>query len=109
MKMKLLITMMMLTATQFVPVGYADDQPGQGGGWKRHHREGFANLSADERQKLHAAHQKAVQDPAVRATHDKMRPARRDFRDATRSAMLKADPSIQPILDKMPKGEKDED
>jgi hypothetical protein len=109
MKMKLLIAMMMLTGTLFALTGYAQDQTGQGGGWKRHHKERFANLSADERQKLQAAHEKAMQDPAVRAAHDKMRQARREFRDAARSAMLKADPSIQPILDKVPKGEKDED
>ena len=43
-----------------------------------------------------------MQDPSVQAAHDKMRAAHEEFRDAMRAAMLKADPSIQPILDKIP-------
>ena len=72
----------------------------------------FASLPADERQKLKAAHEKAMQDPAVRAAHDKMRQAHREFRNAMHAGMLQADPSIQPILDEMPKGgkgDRDED
>jgi hypothetical protein len=111
MKMKLLITMMTLAAAvQFSPVVYAKDQKDQGEGGKHHHNGQFANLSADEKQKLQAAHEKAMQDPGIKAAHDKMRQAHKEFRDAMHAAMLKADPSIQPILDKMPKGgEKDED
>jgi len=45
-----------------------------------------------------------MQDPAVQAAHDKMRQAHKEFRDAMHAAMLKADPSIQPILNKMPAG-----
>jgi hypothetical protein len=45
-----------------------------------------------------------MQDPTVQATHDKMREAHKQFRDAMRAAMLKADPSVQPILDKIPAG-----
>jgi hypothetical protein len=40
-------------------------------------------------------------DPAVRAARDRLRQARREFRDVMRPALLKADPSIQPILEKM--------
>jgi hypothetical protein len=47
---------------------------------------------------------KAMQDPAVQAAHDKMRQAHKEFRDAMHAAMLKADPSIQPILNKIPQG-----
>ena len=64
----------------------------------------LANLSQEERQKLQSARQKAMQDPAVQAAHDKMRQAHKEFRDAMRTAMLKADPSIQPILSKIPAG-----
>lgn len=109
MKMKLLITAAILTAAaQLNPVACGEDQKGQGASWRGHRNERFANLSADERQKLQAAHEKAMQDPAVRAAHDKMHQAHREFRDAMHAAMLKADPSIQPILDKMPKGGKGE-
>jgi hypothetical protein len=40
-------------------------------------------------------------DPAVQAARDRLRQARREFREIMRPAMLKADPSIQPILDKL--------
>ena len=42
-----------------------------------------------------------MQDPAVQAARDKLRQARREFREVLRPALLKADPSIQPILDKL--------
>src|SRR2546423_625918 len=64
-------------------------------------RARFANLTDDERARLRAAHQKAMQDPAVQAAREKMRQARREFREIMRPALLKADPSIQPILDKL--------
>ena len=52
---------------------------------------------------------RTMQDPAIKAAHDKLRQAHKEFRDAMRTAMLKADPTIQPILDKMPKGNRNED
>ena len=59
-----------------------------------------------EREKMKAAHQKAMQDPTVQAAHVKERQARKEFRDAMHAALLKADPSLQPVLDKMKTGEK---
>lgn len=64
-------------------------------------RARFQNLTEDERARLRAAHQKAMQDPALQAARDKLRQARREFREMLRPALLKADPSIQPILDKL--------
>jgi hypothetical protein len=64
-------------------------------------RARWANLSEEDRAKLKAAHQKAMADPAVRAARDRLRQARREFRDVLRPALLKADPSLQPILEKM--------
>jgi tripartite-type tricarboxylate transporter receptor subunit TctC len=61
----------------------------------------WANLSEDERAKLRAAQQKAITDPAVQAARDRLRQARREFREVMRPAMLKADPSVQPILEKL--------
>jgi hypothetical protein len=111
MKMKLLVSMMTLAAAavQLAPAVYGQDQKGESEGWRRHRSERFANLPTDERQKLQAAHEKAMQDPGVAAAHEKMRQAHREFRDAMHAAMLRADPSIQPILNKMPKGEKGAD
>ncbi|MEY2505817.1 MAG: hypothetical protein QOH01_146 [Verrucomicrobiota bacterium] len=61
----------------------------------------LANLTEDERARLRAAHEKAMTDPAVQAAREKLRQARREFREIMRPALLKADPSIQPILDKL--------
>ena len=106
MRIKSLITMSILAvALQVAPALRAqDDEPKGQGGRGRRWEQRLANLSPDERQKLQAARQKAMQDPAVQAAHDKMRQAHKEFRDAMRAAMLKADPSVQPILDKIPAG-----
>ena len=64
-------------------------------------RARWASLTEEERSKLKAAHQKAMADPAVRAARDRLRQARREFREVMRPALLKADPSVQPILEKM--------
>jgi len=64
-------------------------------------RARWASLNDEERSKLKAAHQKAMADPAVRAARDRLRQARREFREVMRPALLKADPSVQPILEKM--------
>ena len=66
------------------------------------HAQFLASLSPDERAKLKAAREKAMADPAVLAAKDRTKTSRREFREARRAAMLRADPSIQPILDKMP-------
>jgi len=90
------------TALQLAPVVSAQAQD-DGDHWKRgRHARLVANLSGDERVRLRAANQTAMADPAVQAAKDRMRQAARDFRDLKRAALLRADPSIQPILDKMP-------
>jgi len=61
----------------------------------------LANLSEDERARLRAAYQKALQDPAVQAAREKLKQARREFRETMRPVLLKADPSIEPILEKL--------
>ena len=61
----------------------------------------LANLTADERARLRAAHEKALADPAVLAAREKLRQARREFREVLRPALLKADPSIQTVLEKL--------
>ena len=100
MKMKLLVTISIFTAAlHFAPVAMGGNWEGKG----LRQREGrFANLAPGEREKLKAAHDKARNDPAVRAAKDRMRQARKEFRDAMHAAMVKDDPSLQPILDKMP-------
>src|ERR1700736_1578952 len=100
MKMKFLIKMSVLaTMLQFTPDVFAQSDEPMG---KRRWEQRLANLSPEERQKFRAARQKAMQEPSVKAAHEKMRQAHEEFRDAMRAAMLKADPSIQPILNKLP-------
>lgn len=62
----------------------------------------LANLSPDERVKLRAANQKAMADPAVQAAKERAKQAVKDFRSLKRAALLRADPTLQPILDKIP-------
>src|SRR5437588_6905956 len=64
-------------------------------------RARWMNLTEDERGRLRAAHEKAMVDPAVRAAREKLRQARREFREVLRPALLKADPSIQAVLEKL--------
>ena len=64
-----------------------------------------ANLTPEEKQKVMTARHTAMQDPTVMAAKQKMQAAAKEMHDAMDAAMLKADPSIKPILDKMPKGQ----
>jgi alkylhydroperoxidase family enzyme len=99
-----LLTMSILAAAlQFAPMAFGQDESQQG--WNRRGRweNQASNLTPEERQKLQATRQKAMQDPAVHAAREKMRQAQKEFQESMRAAMLKADPSVQAILDKIPK------
>lgn len=101
MKIKSVVTMSILaTALQFAPMAFGQDEDQPTG--RRRWEQRLASLSPEERQKLQAARQKAMQDPAVQSAHEKMRQVHKEFRDAMHAAMLQADPSIQPILNKIP-------
>lgn len=93
----------------FFPTLPAQDSDQPGKRWQHNRQERLANLAPEERQRVIAAHQAAMQDPAVQAAREKMRHARKDLHSAMKAAMLKADPSIGAILDKIPKHEKPED
>ena len=104
--MKILVAISIFAAAlQIAPVAFPQnpEEPGKGRG--QHQEDRFANLSPDERTKLKAARQTAMQDPAVQAAKEKIRQTKKEFEDAMHAALLKADPSIQPILDKVPKGQ----
>ena len=92
----------MAAALQFAPTVLAQsptEKPARQ--FQMERRARWASLNEEERSKLRAAHQKAMADPAVRAARDKLKQARQEFRDVMRPALLKADPSVQPILEKM--------
>ena len=72
--------------------------------------KGMANLTESEREQLKAAHEKVKNDPAVAAAHEAMknattpearRTAEEGLHKASREAMIKADSSIAPILEKL--------
>ena len=105
-KLTLLLVPALMCASQFAPNVFAQSPPDRP---DRPFRQflmerraaRLANLTEDERARLRAAYQKASQDPAVQAAREKLKQARREFREVMRPALLKADPSIQPILEKL--------
>ena len=64
-------------------------------------RQRFAGLSREEQTKLRSAHDTAMRDPALAATRQRYEQARSEYRNKLREALLKADPSVQPILEKV--------
>ena len=75
-----------------------EDEEEKGGGKMR---QRLASLTPEEKQKLRAAHKAAMQDPAVQAAKANKSTDKRGFRTAVREAMLKSDPSVGPILEKL--------
>jgi hypothetical protein len=67
----------------------------------------WAELSPEERARLHSAHQSAMSDPGLAAFRDRYQQARKEYRDRLRDALLRADPSVQPILEKVKKSPRD--
>jgi uncharacterized protein YhaN len=101
-KFTFLLAPTLAAALQLAPTVLAQspaDKPARQFQMERHAR--WASLNEEERSKLKAAHQKAMADPAVWAARERLRKARREFREIMRPALLKADPSLQPILEKM--------
>ncbi|HEY5707554.1 MAG TPA: hypothetical protein VIS96_18495 [Terrimicrobiaceae bacterium] len=85
---------------------------GERKGWKRWRGSpsGFGNLSEEELDKFISAREKAKSDPAVQTADKKRRDANtpeqrnaasEDYRKAMREAMVKADPSIESLLEKI--------
>jgi len=101
-KLSVLLLPALAAALQFVPVVRAQspaDKPARP--FQTERRDRWASLTDEERSRLKAAHRKAMSDPTVQAARDRLKQARREFREVLRPALLKADPSIQPILEKM--------
>ena len=61
----------------------------------------YSRLSVQEQAKLRSAHDVALRDPALVQSRVRYEQARKEFRDRLRDALLKADPSVQPILEKV--------
>ena len=64
-------------------------------------RARLAALTPEERQKLMAARRQAKKDPVVKAAEATRGTDRKGYHKAMKEAMLRADPSVGPILEKM--------
>ncbi len=90
------------------------DRPGRPGKWDKPDNRppggGFESLSEGDRQRLMDAREKAKDDPAVVAAREKRDNAKtpeermqasKEFHDAMRAALLKQDPTLGPVLDRI--------
>lgn len=102
MKTPFVIALVLAAGLQLSTTASAQPQPGRGRASGRPVREAWAKLTPDERTKLRGAHRSAVADPSVQAARERMQAARKQYHDSMRAALLKADPSVQPILEKLP-------
>jgi hypothetical protein len=93
MKRRLLVAILLATLVS----GSGFGQTPQGGDFRRMQ---FSRLSLEEQARLRSAHDMAMRDPALLQSRARYEQARKEFRDKLRDALLKADPSVQPILEK---------
>lgn len=101
MKIRLLL-LLLLTAFLSTPLICAQELDGSDLQKDVLAREERVNkLPYDEQTRLAAVQAKALQDPAVQDALRKRNQAMFQFQDAIQAAMLKADPSIAPILQKV--------
>jgi hypothetical protein len=63
-------------------------------------REVWQSLTPEERQKLKTARETAKENPAVAEARKKLMEDRKVYHETLRTAMLKTDPSLAPILEK---------
>jgi len=94
--MKRLVLVTALLALLLAASGFA--QGPQGNDFRRGR---FSRLSREEQARFRSAHDTAMRDPALVATRQRYEQARKEFRDKLREGLLKADPSVQPILEKV--------
>lgn len=96
------LSLVLFALVQINPFTYA--QTTDGSDLRREVRERderINKLSTDDQLKLRAAEQKAAEDPAVKAALEKRNKAIQEFRAALRASMIKADPTVAPILEKV--------
>jgi len=69
--------------------------------------EAWKSLTPEEREKLKAARQAVKNNPDLAQARTNKIEAVKAFREARRAAMLKADPTIAPILEKLKAAKKE--
>src|SRR5438477_6854913 len=94
--MKRLVLVTALLALLLPASGFAQGPQGNDFGRRR-----FSRLSMEEQARFRSAHDMAMRDPALAATRQRYEQARNEYRNKLREALLKADPSVQPILEKV--------
>lgn len=109
--MKKLIVFCLVLASASLPLSAQNTQqppdpaPGVGGpGSKPHgkmHGPSGPGLTADEKQRLDAAREKAKDNPTVRSLREAKQKLEEQLDSAVHAAMLSADPSLGPTLDKI--------
>jgi Spy/CpxP family protein refolding chaperone len=96
---------LLVAATQFAPLASAQQVDGSDIDGQLTNRETKINkLTIEEQLQLRAAQQKAVEDPAVKAALAKRDEAIEGFRKALHDSMVKSDPKIEAILQKVAVG-----
>lgn len=88
---------------QDAPQAPSQDYAAGGPFWKNNGKKAFkgANLSLEERQRLAAAREKAKDEPTVRSLREAKEKVGDQLAAAMRAAMLAADPTLGPALDKI--------
>jgi len=111
MKVKLcLLGALLIAAPHFAPLVAAESEPepdfdGKAVEQQLTEREAkIQALSTEEQLKVRAAQVKASQDPEVLAALERRTKAIEEFRLALRRSMIKSDPKVEPILDKIAVG-----
>jgi len=114
--MRTLLILALGLVAAVAPLSAQDDsqsQPGRpAGGFqgkergRPHGPPSGAKLTPEEHRKLSAAREKAKDDPTVRSLHEAKQKVEEQLANAMRAAMLAADPSLGPTLDKI-KGARD--
>lgn len=70
---------------------------------RKHHKlqEWLSLLSGEDRAKLHSVREQALKDPAVQEAYQRHKKAEAEYRELLHKEMLKTDPSLKPMLDKI--------
>jgi biopolymer transport protein ExbB/TolQ len=92
----------LVAMVQLAPFAFAQEVDGSDLRREVREREERVNkLSIEEQVKLRAAERNAAEDPAVKAALEKRNRAIQEFRAALRASIIKSDPTVEPILDKV--------
>jgi hypothetical protein len=84
------------------PPKFDHGKPGKHGGKERGGlQDGPGNLTPDEAKRLGAAREKAMEDPTVRSLREARDAVEDQLQAAMTAAMISADPSLAPILEKV--------